>query len=364
VNARNVLVTGGAGYVGAHACKALAKSGYLPVVYDNLSTGHKSFVRWGPFFNADIRDHATLREVMLSHNISGVLHFAACAYVGESVINPQKYYDNNVTGTLSLLRAMLANNTSTLVFSSSCAIYGEPNQIPIAESAAKRPVNPYGASKLMIEQVLSDYQRAYGLRSVALRYFNAAGADPEGDIGELRDPETHLIPRAMMSIQGYLSDFEVFGSDFPTPDGTAIRDYIHVADLADAHVAALPDHLVEAALAAGEGGTAKVYRIDIPGKEETVFGVALKGVNADDCSGDEFVMSRIDKASPRSTAHLPYEIVVSDGTAYALFARFRIAINWPHLPMVASSTGGTFFSIMCSPNAIEEALTQAAGGSL
>jgi UDP-glucose-4-epimerase GalE len=232
-------VTGGAGYVGAHTCKALAKSGYLPVVYDNLSTGHESFVRWGPFFNADIRDHATLREVMLSHNISAVLHFAACAYVGESVINPQKYYDNNVTGTLSLLRAMLENNTSTLVFSSSCAIYGEPNQIPIGEAAAKRPVNPYGASKLMIEQVLSDYQRAYGLRSVALRYFNAAGADPEGDIGELRDPETHLIPRAMMSIQGYLSNFEVFGSDFPTPDGTAIRDYIHVADLADAHVAAL-----------------------------------------------------------------------------------------------------------------------------
>ena len=157
----------------------------------------------------------------------------------ESVINPQKYYDNNVVGTLSLLRAMLETDTSTIVFSSSCAIYGEPEQVPIVEDAAKQPVNPYGASKLMIERVLSDYTRAYGLQSVALRYFNAAGADPDSEVGELRDPETHLIPRAMMAIQGYLNDFAVFGSDYPTPDGTAIRDYIHVADLAEAHVAAL-----------------------------------------------------------------------------------------------------------------------------
>jgi len=239
VTSRNILVTGGAGYVGAHACKALAKAGYTPFVYDNLSTGHESFVRWGPLIKADIRDHATLREVMLAYDISAVLHFAACAYVGESVINPQKYYDTNVVGTLSLLRAMLETDTSTIVFSSSCAIYGEPEQVPIAEAAPKQPVNPYGASKLMIERVLSDYTRAYGLQSVALRYFNAAGADPECEVGELRDPETHLIPRAIMSIQGYLDDFAVFGSDYPTPDGTAIRDYIHVADLAEAHVAAL-----------------------------------------------------------------------------------------------------------------------------
>ena len=235
----NVLVTGGAGYVGAHACKALARAGYTPFVYDNLSTGHESFVRWGALIKGDIRDHATLREVILACDIEAVLHFAACAYVGESVINPQKYYDNNVVGTLSLLRAMLETDTSTIVFSSSCAIYGEPEQVPIVEDAAKQPVNPYGASKLMIERVLSDYTRAYGLQSVALRYFNAAGADPECEVGELRDPETHLIPRAMMAIQGYLNDFAVFGSDYPTPDGTAIRDYIHVADLAEAHVAAL-----------------------------------------------------------------------------------------------------------------------------
>jgi UDP-arabinose 4-epimerase len=224
---------------GRTAAKLWPKAGYVPVVYDNLSTGHESFVRWGPLVKADIRDHATLREVMLSCDISAVLHFAACAYVGESVINPQKYYDNNVSGTLSLLRAMLDADVPSIVFSSSCAVYGEPEQIPITEAAPKQPVNPYGASKLMIERVLSDYTRAYGLQSVALRYFNAAGADPDTQVGELRDPETHLIPRAMMAIQGYLNDFAVFGSDYPTPDGTAIRDYIHVADLGDAHVAAL-----------------------------------------------------------------------------------------------------------------------------
>jgi UDP-glucose-4-epimerase GalE len=234
-----VLVTGGAGYVGAHACKALARAGYLPVTYDNLSTGHESFVRWGPFVKGDIRDYATLREAILQHEATSILHFAACAYVGESVIDPQKYYDNNVAGTLTLLRAMLDTDTATIVFSSSCAIYGEPDQTPISESCPKQPVNPYGASKLMIERVLIDYGRAYGLQFAALRYFNAAGADQDGEVGELRDPETHLIPRAMMSIQGHLDDFEVFGSDYPTPDGTAVRDYIHVADLADAHVAAL-----------------------------------------------------------------------------------------------------------------------------
>ena len=170
-----------------------------------------------------------------------MLHFAACAYVGESVTNPQKYYDNNVSGTLVAAAGDAGCGRPHLVFSSSCAIYGEPEQVPISEAAAKQPVNPYGASKLMIERVLSDYARAYGLQSIALRYFNAAGADPDGEVGELRDPETHLIPRAMMAIQGYLSDFAVFGSDYPTPDGTAIRDYIHVSDLADAHVAALRD---------------------------------------------------------------------------------------------------------------------------
>jgi UDP-glucose-4-epimerase GalE len=211
----------------------------MPVVYDNLSTGHENFVRWGPLVKGDIRDEREVGEAFRAHEISAVLHFAACAYVGESVIDPQKYYDNNVAGTLSLLRAMMERDIFTLVFSSSCAIYGEPENVPIDETASKQPINPYGASKFMIERVLLDYAGAYGLQFIALRYFNAAGADPDSEIGELRDPETHLIPRAMMAIQGHLSDFAVFGNDYATPDGTAIRDYIHVADLADAHVAAL-----------------------------------------------------------------------------------------------------------------------------
>ena len=236
---RAVLVAGGAGYVGAHTCKALARAGFLPVVLDNLSTGHREFVRWGPLVQADLRDTAAIADTIRRHHCLAVLHFAAFAYVGESVTDPAKYYDNNVAGTLSLLAGMRAAGCDALVFSSTCAIYGQPAQVPIVEDTRPDPVNPYGASKLMVERILADFRPAYGLRSIALRYFNACGADPDNEIGELRDPETHLIPRAMMALQGHIPDFAVFGTDFETPDGTAIRDYIHVADLADAHVAAL-----------------------------------------------------------------------------------------------------------------------------
>jgi UDP-arabinose 4-epimerase len=245
-----VLVTGGAGYVGAHTCKALARAGFTPVVFDNLSTGHQDFVRWGPFVRGDIRDAAAILDALRSYEAETVLHFAASAYVGESVINPDKYYDNNVAGSLSLLHAMIQTSCRDLVFSSSCAIYGEPDAMPIRETTPPNPVNPYGASKAMVERMLQDYARAYAVESVSLRYFNASGADPDGELGELRDPETHLIPRAMMAIQGHLSDFAVFGNDYDTPDGTAIRDYIHVSDLADAHVVALRR------LLAGKGGGA------------------------------------------------------------------------------------------------------------
>jgi UDP-glucose-4-epimerase GalE len=187
----------------------------------------------------DIRDVDAVVQAIRTHQVEAVLHFAASAYVGESVADPQKYYENNVAGTLSLLKAMLQADCRKLVFSSSCAIYGEPNEQPIREMTPSRPVNPYGRSKLMVEEILADYARAYGLNSIALRYFNASGADPDGEIGELRDPETHLIPRAMMAIQGHLADFAVFGDDYDTPDGTAVRDYVHVSDLADGHVAAL-----------------------------------------------------------------------------------------------------------------------------
>ena len=246
---RSVLVTGGAGYVGAHSCKALSKAGYLPVVVDDLSTGHESFVRWGPLVRADIRDEEALAQAFAAHNVCAVLHFAASAYVGESVTDPMKYYENNVGGALSLLRAMINADCRNIVFSSTCAVYGEPVTVPIREDAAQRPVNPYGASKAMVERILEDYARAYNIGVVALRYFNACGADRDGEIGELRDPETHLIPRAMMAIQGHLADFAVFGTDYATTDGTAIRDYVHVSDLADAHVAC-----VRRVLGGGDGG--------------------------------------------------------------------------------------------------------------
>jgi len=261
VSLGTVLVTGGAGYVGAHTCKALRRSGYTPVVFDNLSTGHESFVRWGPLLQGDIRDAEAVQDAIRCYKVEAVLHFAASAYVGESVADPQKYYENNVVGSLSLLRAMLKAGCQKLVFSSSCAIYGNPKQLPIAETAEKNPVNPYGASKLMVERILSDYRTAYELESIALRYFNASGADPDGELGELRDPETHLIPRAMMAIQGYIPDFAVFGSDYPTPDGTPIRDYIHVSDLADAHLAALRRLLAGKAGAAFNLGTGRGHSV-------------------------------------------------------------------------------------------------------
>ena len=234
-----VLVTGGAGYVGAHTCKALSRAGYLPIVIDNLSTGHESFVRWGPFIRADVRDSSAVIGAINSYNVNAVLHFAASACVGESVLDPQKYYENNVGGALSLLRTMLEAGCQKIVFSSSCAVYGAPDEMPIREDSPKQPVNPYGLSKAMVESLINDYSSAYGLGFVALRYFNACGADPSREIGEQRDPETHLIPRAMMAIQGHIADFTVFGTDYATPDGTPIRDYVHVCDLAEAHVVGL-----------------------------------------------------------------------------------------------------------------------------
>jgi UDP-glucose-4-epimerase GalE len=234
-----VLVTGGAGYIGSHCCKALGAAGYQPVVFDNLTTGHADFVKWGPLMQGDVADGAALAAVFAQYTPIAVMHFAAASLVGESVADPQKYYLNNVAGTLSLLQAMRAAGCMKLVFSSTGAVYGNAGSEPIAEDATKRPVNPYGASKLMIEQILSDYGGAYKLNSMVLRYFNASGADPSGAIGEKRVVETHVIPRALMALQGHCADFAVFGDDYETPDGTAVRDYIHVSDLAAAHLRAL-----------------------------------------------------------------------------------------------------------------------------
>ena len=233
-----VLVTGGAGYIGSHCCRALDRAGYHPVVYDNFCTGHRSFVS-GSLITGDLRDGAKLAHAFAQHDIVAVMHFAASSLVGESVADPRKYYTNNLAGTLSLLDAMREARCDRLVFSSTGAVYGNADSKALAEDFCCDPINPYGASKWMIERVLKDFRSAHGLGSFALRYFNASGADASGGIGELRDPETHLIPRAMMALQGHVSDFAVFGDDYDTPDGTAIRDYIHVTDLATAHVLAL-----------------------------------------------------------------------------------------------------------------------------
>lgn len=233
-----ILVTGGAGYIGSHCCRALDAAGYFPICYDNFSTGHRSFVT-GALVTGDIADKATLGRTFAEHDIVAVMHFAASSLVGESMVDPQKYYVNNLVGTLLLLDAMREAGCHRLVFSSTGAVYGNADSKALPENYPCAPINPYGASKWMIERVLADYRAAYGLGSFALRYFNASGADPAGDIGELREVETHLIPRAMMALQGHVADFAVFGDDYATPDGTAIRDYIHVTDLATAHLLAL-----------------------------------------------------------------------------------------------------------------------------
>ncbi|HEX7423906.1 MAG TPA: UDP-glucose 4-epimerase GalE [Terriglobales bacterium] len=232
-----ILVSGGAGYIGSHAARALRRSGYEVVLYDNLSTGFRRLAQGFELVEGDIADEAKLRPVLA--RVNAVMHFAAHAYVGESVENPRKYFRNNVLGALSLLNSALDAGIRRFVFSSTCAVYGIPGHIPITEQMPREPVNPYGASKLFFENALEAYSRAYGLRSVRLRYFNAAGADESGEIGELHDPETHLIPLALAASAENGPELQVYGSDYPTPDGTCLRDYIHVNDLADAHVRAL-----------------------------------------------------------------------------------------------------------------------------
>jgi UDP-arabinose 4-epimerase len=234
-----VLVTGGAGFIGSHTCKALRQNGFLPVTLDNLSTGHESAVRFGPLVKADVRDAIAVAAAIKAHDVQAVLHFAASAYVGESMRNPALYYTNNVGGMLGLLEGCQKAGVSQIVFSSSCATYGTPDRLPISETTPQSPINPYGRTKLICEQMLQDYASASGLRYAALRYFNAAGADPDGELGERHDPETHLIPLALMAASGRGPVLSVFGTDYPTPDGTCVRDYIHVADLARAHVLAL-----------------------------------------------------------------------------------------------------------------------------
>ena len=236
---KNILIVGGAGYIGSYMCKYLARNGYHPIVLDNLVYGHRQAVKWGPFIAGQMADTKLLDQIFKEHPIAAVMHFAAFCYVGESVEDPGKYYQNNVAATITLLEEMLKKNIKNFIFSSSCAVYGEPVEIPITEQHPYNPINPYGRSKLMVEQILQDFRAAYGLEYVALRYFNAAGADPEGEIGEEHNPETHLIPLVLKTALGQRETINIFGDDYATKDGTCIRDYIHIDDLAQAHLLAL-----------------------------------------------------------------------------------------------------------------------------
>lgn len=233
-----IMVTGGAGFIGSHACKALSDAGHLPVTLDDLSTGNRDAVKWGPLVVAGLQDTKAVAAALQAHGVRMVMHFAASAYVGESMRDPALYYQNNVGGMTSLLAACRAAHVDKVILSSSCATYGIPEKVPISEDTPQQPVNPYGRTKLICEQMLQDYEAAYGIRHVALRYFNAAGADPEGELFECHDPETHLIPLALMAAAGQRGPLEVFGGDYPTRDGSCERDYIHVSDLARGHLLA------------------------------------------------------------------------------------------------------------------------------
>jgi UDP-arabinose 4-epimerase len=283
----NILVTGGAGYIGSHTCKALAAAGYRPVALDSLVQGHRWAVRWGPLVEADLADRAALARMLREREISAVIHFAAHAYVGESMTDPGGYFRNNVVNTLNLLDAMHGAGVEQIVFSSTCATYGVPESIPITEDHRQLPVNPYGESKLFVERALHWHGVAHGLRWVALRYFNAAGADADGEIGEDHDPETHLIPLAIDTALGRRSQLQVMGSDYPTPDGTAVRDYVHVTDLADAHVRALRHLGAGGASVALNLGTGRGHSVrEVIAAVERVAGRRVRAIDAPRRAGD------------------------------------------------------------------------------
>ncbi|MGE0576717.1 MAG: UDP-glucose 4-epimerase GalE [Reyranella sp.] len=254
-----VLVAGGAGYIGSHTCKALAQAGHLPIVYDNLHTGHDWAVKWGPLERGDLNDRTALSVAMHRHRPEAVIDFAALAYVGDSMKEPTEYYRVNVGGTIALLEAMRANDVGSIVFSSTCATYGVPKRMPIVETMEQEPINAYGRSKRMAEEILRDACAAHGVGAIALRYFNAAGADPDGQLGEEHDPEPHLIPLVLQTALGHRPSIAIFGTDYDTPDGTCVRDYVHVSDLAAAHVAAVaacrPGHFAAYNLGTGRGAS-------------------------------------------------------------------------------------------------------------
>jgi len=336
---KTILVTGGAGFVGSHACKALARRGFRPVVFDNLERGHDWAVKWGPLAQGDIRDESDLHRAFQAWRPWAVMHFAAYAYVGESSIEPVKYYDTNVGGTAKLLKVAAAFECRRVVFSSSCAIYGIPARLPLAEEDPRHPVNPYGYTKLVAEQMLADAEAANGIRNVTLRYFNATGADPDGELGESHEPETHLIPLVLATALGRQSSINVFGDDYPTPDGTCIRDYVHVSDLADAHVAALnwlaagkPSNSFN--LGNGRGSSvAEVIRI-----AEEITGLAIR---ANIC--------------PRRAGDPPS--LISDST------KARQLLGWtPNFPDLEQQIGHAWKWFRNEPPEVVPGANQAAGG--
>jgi len=286
-----ILIVGGAGYIGSHLNKEISKQGIKTVIFDNLSYGHEDFVKWGTFKQGDLGSIEDIRSVFQKYPIEAVMHFAAFTYVGESVEDPQKYYLNNVKNTLNLLQVMLEENVKYFVFSSTCATYGNPVEIPITENHPQNPINPYGRGKLMVETVLKDYSDAYGLKYASLRYFNAAGADPDSEIGEMHDPETHLIPLVLDVAAGKREEVKIFGTDYDTPDGTCIRDYIHVTDLAEAHILAL-EYLQN-------GGKSDVFNLgngngfsvkEVIETARKITGKDIKAVEADRRPGDPPVL--------------------------------------------------------------------------
>ncbi|MCK4495883.1 MAG: UDP-glucose 4-epimerase GalE [Candidatus Aminicenantes bacterium] len=271
-----ILVAGGAGYIGSHTVKELIKDGFEVIIFDNFSTGKKELITGGEVVEGDLLDKESFRKVFKSHNIGAVLHFASLIQVGESYINPQKYYLHNLISSLNLLEVMLEAEVKNFVFSSSAAVYGIPEQIPIYESHPLNPFNPYGLTKYFVEKILQDYDRAYGLKFISLRYFNAAGADPEGNLGEMHEPETHLLPNLLLFLLGEKENFDLFGVDFPTSDGTAVRDYIHVTDLAKAHVLALKKLLTSSQSEFINLGTNKGYSVlEIIKKTEVFTGIKI-----------------------------------------------------------------------------------------
>jgi UDP-glucose 4-epimerase len=282
-----ILVVGGAGYVGSHANKILNKNGYETVIYDNLSRGHREFAKWGRFVFGDLADKDQVRLCFKTYPIEAVMHYSALCYVGESFARPAEYYRNNVVNTLNLLDVMVEYGVNAFIFSSTCATYGNPLQVPINENHNQQPINPYGKSKYMVEQILKDYDQTYGMRHVCLRYFNAAGADPEGEIGEWHEPETHLIPLALEVAAGQCDHVRIYGTDYATPDGTCIRDYVHVNDLASAHILAL-EYLRKGsnsdAFNLGNGNGFSVR--EVVNVAERVTGKSIKFVEVEKRAGD------------------------------------------------------------------------------